>query len=232
MELDTCRFDGCHRGVLVAKHRLCQTHHKQLMAGEELSPIRTTNYERLGTCSFDGCQYISRSKTLRLCSGHLAQHLAGSSLAPVKQRIPCEARDSEGRKWCFGCQSWLSVDVFNQSSGKKDGLQPRCRACAKAIYNHMHAEVRSANRKGKYGLSAQAFQDLLDKQGGCCAICRADNPGSKFWAVDHDHACCPGKGSCGKCVRGILCGQCNVGLGSFRDDVNRLRRAVEYLLPP
>lgn len=230
MESDFCRFGGCGRAVLVAKHGLCQTHHKQLMAGEELKPIRTTNTERLGTCSFDGCRYISRSKALGMCSGHLAQHLAGSELVPLRQRIPSTARDSEGRKWCFGCRSWLTLERFSRSSGKKDGLQPRCKACAKAIYNHTHAEVRSANRKGKYGLSADAFQNLLDKQDGRCAICRTDDCGPRFWAVDHDHACCAGQRSCGNCVRGVLCGQCNVGLGSFRDDAHRLRRAIEYLL--
>lgn len=230
MELDFCRFDGCGRSVLVAKHGLCQTHHKQLLAGEELKPIRTSNYERLGTCSFDGCRYITRSKSLGLCSGHLAQHLAGIALRPVKQRVPCETRDSEGRKWCFGCDTWLPADRYSRSSGKKDGLQPRCKSCAKAIYGHVHAEVRSANRKSKYGLSAEAFQDLLDKQNGRCAICLTDDSGLRFWAVDHDHTCCSGKTSCGNCVRGILCGQCNVGLGSFRDDASRLRRAAEYLL--
>jgi hypothetical protein len=226
MESDSCRFNGCGRVVLVAKHQLCQTHHKQFIAGEELKPIRTSNYERLGTCSFDGCRYI----TLRLCSGHIAQHFAGNELVPLRKRIPSETRDSDGRKWCYGCESWLTVECFSRASGKKDGLQPRCKGCAKAIYNHLQADVRSANRKGKYGLSAAAFQDLLDKQGGCCAICRTDNPGSKFWAVDHDHACCQGQRSCGNCVRGILCGPCNLGLGAFRDDTEKLRRAVEYLL--
>lgn len=224
-----CRFDGCGRVSIVAKHQLCQTHHKQFMAGRELRPIRTTNTERLGTCTFEGCRYIVRSKDLGLCSAHIAQTLAGVTLTPVKQRVPCEARDIDGNKWCFGCDTWKPESAYSQSSGKKDGLQPRCKACAKAVYGATNAEVRAANRKGKYGLSADAFNALLASQGGQCAICRADNPGAKFWAVDHDHSCCPGQTSCGRCVRGVLCGACNLGLGAFRDDMGALLRAADYL---
>jgi hypothetical protein len=68
---------------------------------------------------------------------------------------------------------------------------------------------------------------MLVRQGGGCAICRRDN-GKRLLAVDHDHACCPGERTCGKCVRGLLCDGCNHGLGKFRDDPELLRRAAEY----
>jgi hypothetical protein len=48
-------------------------------------------------------------------------------------------------------------------------------------------------------------------------------------AVDHDHNCCPSKKTCGKCIRGLLCMDCNRGLGYFRDDTARLDRAISYL---
>ncbi|TRW85564.1 hypothetical protein FK535_09210 [Mycolicibacterium sp. 018/SC-01/001] len=199
------------------------------MAGEELRPIRTSNYERLGTCTFEGCAYIMRSKHLQLCSGHISQHLAGVELSPLKQRIPCEARDEHGNKWCYGCDTWKPESAFSKGSGKRDGLQPRCKACAKALYNHIAADVRAANRKIKYGLSPEAFHALLESQDGRCAICGTDNPGNRFWAVDHGHSCCPGEYSCGDCVRGILCSYCNPGLGWFKDDPENLRRAIAYL---
>lgn len=49
------------------------------------------------------------------------------------------------------------------------------------------------------------------------------------FVVDHDHTCCPGKRSCGRCVRGLLCNRCNRALGQFGDDIETLRRAVAYL---
>jgi len=58
-----------------------------------------------------------------------------------------------------------------------------------------------------------------------CRICgSSDNP-----HVDHDHTCCPGDKTCGKCVRGILCAKHNVGLGAFNDSVAELKKAIAYL---
>ena len=224
-----CSFPGCGRASIVKKRRLCQTHHKQAMAGEELRPIRATNRARYGKCSFDGCNYIARDAKTRLCSAHITQRMSGVPLRPARRRVSSLARDDDGNKWCFGCQEWKPEDLFSKSSGKLDGLQSRCKACAKSLYEATRSDVRAANRKGKYGLSSDAFNGLLRSQGGVCAVCGTDEPGSKFWAVDHDHSCCPGPGSCGKCVRGILCGACNLGLGAFRDNPDSLRSAVEYL---
>src|SRR4029077_2130187 len=64
---------------------------------------------------------------------------------------------------------------------------------------------------------------LLLTNPGCetCGIdivnpARSHTPGAgrgALLAVDHDHNCCPGAHSCGKCIRGILCGTCNSALG-------------------
>jgi hypothetical protein len=47
--------------------------------------------------------------------------------------------------------------------------------------------------------------------------------------VDHDHNHCKGDRSCGDCVRGLLCADCNRGLGSFHDCIRYLLNAVKYL---
>jgi predicted nucleic acid-binding Zn ribbon protein len=76
-------------------------------------------------------------------------------------------------------------------------------------------------RPEKYGLSPVELRTLLD-QHNVCAICRTANWGRKGPQVDHDHA--TGK------VRGVLCGNCNNGLGRFRDDPAILRAAAEYVM--
>jgi len=79
-----------------------------------------------------------------------------------------------------------------------------------------------------YGLAPGDWEKLFVAQGGKCWICRR----YKAKAVDHDHSCCSGKTSCGRCVRGLLCGTCNGILGRWRDAIEVLLRAVEYLRNP
>lgn len=58
-----------------------------------------------------------------------------------------------------------------------------------------------------------------------CEIC--EKTGHLY--IDHDHSCCPGKTSCGKCVRGGLCGECNMAIGALGDTPEGVLRAVKYL---
>jgi hypothetical protein len=88
------------------------------------------------------------------------------------------------------------------------------------------------NLWANYRLSLERYMEILAEQGGKCAICPLDAPSdyrtSRFH-VDHGHACCPGKKSCGKCVRGLLCHGCNTALGNFKDSPDNLLSAVAYL---
>ena len=69
----------------------------------------------------------------------------------------------------------------------------------------------------RYGIGADEVDTLVAAQGGMCAICGKRNPEH----VDHDHAT--------GVVRGILCFNCNGGLGQFRDSTDALRAAAVYL---
>lgn len=86
-----------------------------------------------------------------------------------------------------------------------------------------------------FRMTPESYQDLLDKQDGRCAICRSNDPGKSRgrevgrFHVDHDHSCCPGRRSCGRCIRGLLCRGCNTGIGCLRDDPDRLLAAADYV---
>src|SRR5204863_8159481 len=88
---------------------------------------------------------------------------------------------------------------------------------------------RDKHRLENYGMTWEQYQELLAEQGGGCALCGQQCSSGRLLAVDHDHACCPGMKSCGKCVRGLLCGDCNHGLGKFEDSPERLRAAAAYV---
>ena len=76
--------------------------------------------------------------------------------------------------------------------------------------------------KNRYGISYQEYLNMLSAQQERCAICGTDDTGArKAFHVDHCH-------DTGK-VRGLLCGNCNSGIGNLRDDIDLLYRAIEYL---
>lgn len=90
-------------------------------------------------------------------------------------------------------------------------------------YQHTHKNIRLSQRMKKYGISAEDYYKLLEKQEQKCAICGAeigDSNGNRLY-VDHDH-------KTGK-VRGLLCANCNFGIGSLKDDVEILKKAILYL---
>ena len=89
-----------------------------------------------------------------------------------------------------------------------------------------HEERKKLRR---YGITVEQYNNLLDQQNNRCAICREESKDGKSLHVDHDHSCCKGKKSCGKCVRQLLCGHCNRMLGCAKDNPEILEAAKKYL---
>lgn len=193
----------------------------------------TSDPREAGTvlCRVDDCGRVATFKRRELCQGHYAQERAGETFTPIPRRGGRSfERDAGGRKRCCLCQAWKPEDAFASSSGKRDGLQSRCRACNAAIYRATAGKVRDKMREQRFDLTREQFDAMLESQGRSCAICGTTDPGNRYWCVDHDHTCCPASNkTCGQCVRGILCSYCNAGLGQFRDDPNLLNAAAAYV---
>ena len=81
----------------------------------------------------------------------------------------------------------------------------------------------------KYGLTRDDYVDMEKSQNGVCKICGEPEKYNKRLSVDHDHACCSGISSCGKCIRGLLCSNCNRVLGQVNDDKVLLQKMIDYL---
>lgn len=81
----------------------------------------------------------------------------------------------------------------------------------------------------KHGLTQERYDAFLLAQNGVCAICKQKPKNNKFH-IDHDHRCCNTQYSCGKCVRGLLCGICNRGLGMFGDNPTNVLNGYNYLI--
>lgn len=94
---------------------------------------------------------------------------------------------------------------------------------------HNPSAYRDALLKSRYSVSPSFIDNLLSKQGGRCAICRVQFSDELRPHVDHDHNHCPvGKG-CERCIRGLLCRECNLGLGHFKDSPEALDAAKAYV---
>lgn len=131
--------------------------------------------------------------------------------------------------WCTPCER-----DYNRERMRNQTPEQRARrnAQARARGPRPFEQTRRHKLWATYRITPEQYDELLEKQGGRCAIpaCGAIEPGGMgHWHVDHDHSCCPDKKSCGRCVRGLLCSRCNPMLGMARDDKEILRSAVDYL---
>lgn len=130
-----------------------------------------------------------------------------------------QAHMKAGEEICAPCRRARNAEAAKRSREMRQAEYQRNKATR---YRH--------NLK-KHGLTSERYEALLAAQGGACAICRGTTPyGRGRFHIDHDHRCCPGQRSCGKCVRGLLCGRCNPGLGAFQDSPDLLMAAVAYLM--
>lgn len=83
--------------------------------------------------------------------------------------------------------------------------------------------------KNLYGITVDIYYQMLENQGGGCAICKTKVPSqrarkyAKYEAFFVDHCHSTGR------VRGLLCNRCNRGLGYFDDELQRLIAASNYL---
>jgi len=77
--------------------------------------------------------------------------------------------------------------------------------------------TRKQDLKRKYNLTIEQFEQMKEKQNNLCKICNSSNK----LVVDHCHKT--------NKVRGLLCNECNKGLGFFRDNRKFLDIAIQYL---
>lgn len=137
---------------------------------------------------------------------------------------------------CTKCHHFLPASEFYDNAKGLCGKNPACKRCfilaSGERSKHRAARRREAGlrnqRNAQHGMDDATFLEFMAR--GRCDACGTTETGSEWsWHVDHDHSCCPGPKSCGKCVRGLLCHSCNVTLGMMQDKRERLLALVAYL---
>lgn len=119
------------------------------------------------------------------------------------------------------------LSKFGKNAGQPSGLQTYCKPCQSEMGK---TASRAFHLKNKYGLTLDAYAAMFDAQGGRCAICRREPREGYALSIDHDHNCCPGKETCGECIRGLLCVVCNSFLARCGDDIRVFQRVIQYIL--
>lgn len=164
----------------------------------------------------------------------------------ICQRPECNEPKVPGRgaKFCAGHRATAAAEkIERRKNVVRLGCQfpgcdqPKLRGAGERFCGPHKAESRrrqvaeSADRMRalRAGLSVEEYTDLLAAQGGVCAICGEPPSAQKKLGIDHDHSCCPGRSSCSKCRRALLCDRCNPMLGYAQDKIQILEAGIAYL---
>lgn len=153
---------------------------------------------------------------------------------PLSQFVRCKSRPNGIRNHCRACgrkqvraSYYKNAETINAKRRAKVAADPeKYRSYFKNYYETNAGRIQEVILKSRYGITPEELEAIVERQGSKCPICLSPLTTP---CVDHDHRCCPGKTSCGKCVRGALCGKCNAGIGLLRDDRETLLRAADYV---
>lgn len=209
-----CSMPRCIKRVVA--RGWCVMHYTRWRKTGDPAAVNRTYVVGGRVCSFPRCGKPHDCQGL--CRGHNAQRDAGKSLTPLVKYRRATDRDEQGRKCCRRCDGWFPVDAYRRRSSALDGLDAECGEC-----------YRARNLWKNYRITVEDYDRMLRDQGGGCAICGGQDTRGHEFSVDHDHACCPDRTSCGTCVRGLLCNMCNAGVGMFRDRADVLEAAAAYV---
>lgn len=102
-------------------------------------------------------------------------------------------------------------------------LHGAVRAYERRHFGKVDDQRRDYHLRKYYGISSAQYDKILAAQAARCAICGSVDPFDRWgrFHVDHNHA--TGE------VRGLLCSNCNTGIGKLKDDTDLLRAAINYL---
>lgn len=149
------------------------------------------------------------SKTGRLVDECLRCHIVKRLYANAQ----CdECLDEQGLKECSSCHE---IKLAHLEFSEKQG---RCKACRGPSGLTKRERATNARLRRDYGISLADYEAMLVAQDDRCAIC---GDSGRRLSVDHDHET--------GVVRGLLCPNCNLGLGHFQDRPDLLRAAVDYI---
>lgn len=227
--MKVCKVSDCNK---LAKARgLCSAHYSQLRrTGNPLGSLKKP--ETIQVDGFvaqqpqEGCS-VETCIASHFCKGYCSFHYQRwTDYGDPNPPHMLSAEERRIKQVCSKCG--LNSRVVSPTTSK---IYSWCQPCMNENTREWNAS-EAGPRWRRYKLKKSVIEQMKQAQLNACAIC-GDSFNDVMDHVDHDNRCCPQKTStdvtCGKCVRALLCGSCNQGLGNFKDNPERLMNAINYL---
>lgn len=185
-------------------------------------------------CTIEGCtrKYAGQG----MCSTHYAAARKSGEIEKLDRshlHLLTEVDPNARRATCSICGQidirrsgayWMCGTKARETAAKRRQSEETVR------YHREYARRNALKTKlTRYQLTPEQWEAMLAECDGRCSICRVKLLTLSEQYVDHDHSCCGGGGSCGACVRAILCRSCNFGIAAFGDRPELMRRGADYL---
>lgn len=136
--------------------------------------------------------------------------------------------DGEFHRLCDTCQKWKPLlTSYHVNIRYFMSHVHKCKECVSTYYEERNTpEKNRIDRLKRFDLTPEDYERMYNEQQGKCKICNKfyelkAETSNKILHVDHCH-------STGK-VRGLLCTDCNQGIGHLKDSITLLESAIEYI---
>jgi hypothetical protein len=190
---------------------------------EIVSEIERQGHNRRFNCRCIGCGTTGMKWLSNLLQGKLTctvctpwSEITKTARESVLATRRARSQESDDGRICLTCNEWKPWSKFSNDLRRERGKASNCIECA-----HWRTV------KAAYGITRAEWEWLYSLTEGRCTLCDEDDPVN--FAVDHDHSCCGNTRACKKCIRGMLCRNCNMMIGKVEQKPALRQRFVDYL---
>lgn len=194
---------------------------RQQRRNQNISPITHASHPALSGIKTS----VVAAKMLRAARVAVRTCLLGHKHISFEEMKTCTKCLITKHDWCF----YVYTESDKHTTGKLHASCKKCQNEARANHRKENPILTSANArrckiKRLFGITEKQYNDLLSFQSDVCAICKKKSRDGRRLHIDHNHTT--------KQVRGLLCHDCNRGIGIFKDDYELLESALKYIKDP